>query len=156
MRVLVSVNQFMRKAMKAKNDTLRLALSILALIAIVGMAYGTYGIFFKQEVTDPFTIELNDAAGLADRDITKIVNNYMPPGAKLSEVINFLEERGFQVYKTKPEDWNEKEFKEGEGRYYAHKEETKNIIILVKTVVILISDGGEVLSASGKIHLTGF
>lgn len=141
--------------MKAKSYAVRFTLFLLVLIAIVGMAYGTYEIFFRQEVSDPFTIELNSAMGLADRDITKIVNNYIPPGMKLSEAIKFLEERGFQVYKSKPEDWNEKEFKVGEERYYAYKEETRNIIILVKAVIILVSDGGKVSNVSGKIHLTG-
>lgn len=39
--------------MKAKSYAVRFTLFLLVLIAIVGMAYGTYEIFFRQEVSDP-------------------------------------------------------------------------------------------------------
>ncbi|MBU3057628.1 hypothetical protein [Pseudomonas indica] len=141
--------------MKAKNYPVKFTLSVLMLIVIVGMAYGTYEIFFKQEVTDHFIIEINAAAGLADRDITKIVNNYIPVGTSLVDAVKFLEVRGFEVYKTNSDDWHELK-SDGKDRYLASKEEVKNIIILTTTSIILVSDGEKVLSIYGKVHLTGF
>ncbi len=140
--------------MKAKSYRSIIALSMLALIATIGISHYTYTPSVKQEKLDPFTIELNVAAGMTDRDITKIVSRYVPEGTSLATAINFFEARGFRVYKTRPSDWHELK-SDGKDRYVAYKNDKTNIIILTKTRITLVSDGEKILNIYGKIHLTG-
>ena len=140
--------------MKAKYYPIKFVISLLILVALIGIAFGVYRDSFKQEASDPFAIELNAAAGLADRDITTIVNRYIPAGTSLSEAIEFFEVRGFRVYKTQPSDWHELK-NDGKDRYVAYKEDKRNVVILTTARIILASDGERILSVYGKIHLTG-
>lgn len=133
----------------------RIALCTGLLFAAFAISYLLFGKFSDDRDLDPFTMELDRVAEMRDRDITSIARKYIPIGSDLAGAIHFLGERGFEVYKTNPKDWHELKG-DGRERYLASKKSVKRLIFIVKSDVILVSDGFKILDIYGRIHLTGF
>lgn len=132
-----------------KKFTLLLMLFFVFTISVLAFVSAN-----NKECRDSFLSEIYLAAEEPGRDITSVVNKYIPAGTEIDEAKDFLVSRGFKWVKTKPSDWHDQP-KSGEDRYYAYKEERRNIYVNLKYTVILISSGGVVSSGYGKAHLTG-
>lgn len=117
------------------------AIAVFATLCISSLGYLALQ---PPQPKDAFIEALDEAFRKNNRNITKLLNEYIKPGDDIDATLKALEARGFKVDRSES----------SQNKYYATKESIKKLIISTRTVITMETDGAKILRAHGNIFLT--
>ncbi|WP_139134152.1 MULTISPECIES: hypothetical protein [Pseudomonadaceae] len=127
---------------KTKSTTTRnILVALLATLCISSLGYWALQ---PPQPKDAFIEALDEAFRKNNRNITKLLNEYIKPGDDIDATIKALEARGFKVDRSES----------SQNKYYATKESIKKLIISTRTVITMETDGAKIKKVRGNIFLT--